>query len=483
MLKGYEAVIGLEVHAQLLSNAKMFCMDPAVYGAEPNTLVSPISLGHPGTLPVVNRTCIEHAIKIGLATTCSIRPLNYFARKNYFYPDLPKGYQISQDKTPICFEGVVNIILKDNTRKSIGITRIHIEEDSGKSIHDQDIFNTLIDLNRAGTGLIEIVSEPDIRNSEEAMAYLTEIRKLVRHLEICDGNMEEGSLRCDANISVSKAGSGKWGTKVEVKNMNSISNVGRAINFEIERQINLLEEGQKVIQQTRTWDSSKGITLAMRDKESSHDYRYFPEPDILPLQITQQEIDLVKAQLPELPEKMLERFVEILGLPYADAFLLAEQKALAAYFSSVLKVTNEPKPTANWILGPVKAYLNEHAIDIKEFRLEPEKLAKLILLVQSKKVSLTVAKEKLFDLLIAFPESDPETLAGENRLLLEDDSDKLVLIGNRIIEQFPDKVAAYKSGKTGLLGFFVGKLMQETGGTSDPKQVNAVMTELLNISK
>jgi len=333
--ENYEVVIGLEVHAQMLTKSKAYSNDINEYGALPNTNISVISLGHPGTLPVMNKKTIEFAIKLGLACSCKIAENQYFARKNYFYPDLPKGYQITQDKTPICTGGFIEITDENNTPKKIGITRIHMEEDAGKSIHDVDVYDTLVDLNRAGVPLLEIVSEPDIRSSQEAYNYLTEVRKLLRYLDICDGNMEEGSMRCDANVSVMKKGSTEFGTKVEVKNMNSIRNVQRAIEFEVTRQIEALEKGETLYQETRAFDALKGVTISMRSKEAANDYRYFPEPDLQPLKIDVNQINAIKAEMPALPKELFDKYTKTLGLTAYDAYNLTDHKAIALFLRRI----------------------------------------------------------------------------------------------------------------------------------------------------
>ena len=363
----YEAVIGLEVHAQLLTNTKAYSADINAYGASPNTHTSPITLGHPGTLPVMNKKSIEFAIKLGIALNCKIADHQYFARKNYFYPDLPKGYQITQDKTPICTEGFIDLKQKEGPAKRIGITRIHMEEDAGKSIHDVDVYDTLVDLNRAGTPLLEIVTEPDMRSSNEAYQYLTDIRKLVRYLEICDGNMEEGSLRCDANISVRLKGANALGTKVEVKNMNSIRNVQKAIEFEIVRQIEVLETGGTLSQETRGFDALNGSTISMRSKEAANDYRYFPEPDLQPLYVDENQIQMVKAEMPPLPDYLYLNYVNDLILSEYDALNLTESKEIAFYFEQLIIHTKNYKAAANWIMGSVKSYLNENGVEIQDF--------------------------------------------------------------------------------------------------------------------
>jgi aspartyl-tRNA(Asn)/glutamyl-tRNA(Gln) amidotransferase subunit B len=346
----YQMVIGLEVHAQLNTRSKAYCSDLNEFGSSPNSNVGPVSLGMPGTLPMLNKKAVEYAIRLGLATNCHIAKDMHFARKNYFYADLPKGYQITQDTTPICTKGFVEIETP-NGKKKIGITRIHMEEDAGKSIHDQDPFDTLIDLNRAGVPLVEIVSEPDIRTSEEAYNYLSEIRKLVRYLEICDGNMEEGSLRCDANISVMLKGSAQYGTRCEVKNMNSIRNVQRAIEHEVERQIEIVEAGGTIDQETRNFDAATGTTSLLRSKENAHDYRYFPEPDLLPLKVTENEIARIQSELPPLPAALIKKYIADFGLSEYDARLITEDKAMAMYFETMIKSTTNYKAAANWLMG------------------------------------------------------------------------------------------------------------------------------------
>lgn len=475
----YKAVIGLEIHAQLLTNTKIYSKDSAAYGGEPNHFISPVSLGHPGTLPVVNETCVQHAVLTGLALGCQITRENLFARKNYFYADLPKGYQISQDKTPVCTAGGVRIRTTDGKEKWVRIHRIHMEEDSGKSIHDQDPFHTLVDLNRAGVGLIEIVSEADIENSEEAMAYLNEVRKVVRYIGICDGNMEEGSLRCDANISVMKKDASEWGTKVEVKNMNSISNVGRAINFEIARQIELIEKGETIRQQTRTWDAGKGVTVSMRDKESAHDYRYFPEPDLPLLIISDEYIQAVRRKLPKLPHELYDEFTKELKLPDQDVVILTENRQFAEYFTTLVAQGIGPKVAANWCLGSIRSWLNAQALSIESFPLKPEAFAGLIRLVEEGKVSITIAREKLLPLLLVHPEADAAQLAVREGLLLEEAGADLIGIITDVMNKFPQKVQEYRGGKVGLLGFFVGQVMQASAGKYDPKIINQKVSQSL----
>lgn len=476
----YEPVIGLEVHAQMLTKSKAYCKDPYDYGAEPNTMVSPVSLGHPGTLPKHNKQVVNNAIKMGLACSCQIAGFQYYARKNYFYADLPKGYQITQDKTPICTGGYVEIKRKDGTEKKIGLTRIHMEEDAGKSMHDQDVYDSLIDLNRAGVPLIEIVTEPEIASGEEAYLYLTEMRKLVRYLEICDGNMEEGSLRCDANISVRLKGTTAFGTKVEVKNMNSMRNVQRAIDFEIKRQVDMIENGEKIYQETRAFDALKGITIPMRSKEGAADYRYFPEPDLPPLNITTEYINGVKSQMPALPKELFERFTKTYLLNDYDAGVLTESRDVAEYFEGILKHTSNIKAAANWVMVAIKGYLNEQAIDIKDFVLQPTKIAELISLIDEGKISNSVASQKVFPAMINEHHKSPLQIAESLNLLQESDSDELQNWINQAIAKYPEKVTEYKAGKQSLLGLFMGEVMKFSKGKADPKLSSKLLKETLD---
>ncbi len=475
----YEAVIGLEVHAQMLTNSKAYCSDGYQYGAEPNTQISPISLGHPGTLPKHNKKVIVNAIKMGLACNSTIAEHQYYARKNYFYADLPKGYQITQDKTPICTGGEVEIRLKDGSTKKIGITRIHMEEDAGKSMHDQDVYDSLIDLNRAGVPLIEIVSEPEIKTGEEAYQYLSEIRKLVRYLDICDGNMEEGSLRCDANISVMLNGSKVFGTKVEVKNMNSMRNVQRAIDFEIHRQIVALENGETLYMETRNFDAIKGITLTMRSKEGAADYRYFPEPDLPPLHITAPFVNGVRDQMPELPKALYEKFTQSFGLNEYDAQILTENKDIAAYFEDILKHTTNAKAAANWLMVNVKGYLNEQAIGINDFVLQAAKIAEIIALIDTGKVSNSAASQKIFPEMIKEHHKSALQIAEALNLIQESGSDELQVWIDEALARFPDKVADYKAGKQSLLGLFMGEVMKASKGKADPKIATQLLKQTL----
>lgn len=468
VLKKYEPVIGLEIHVQLDTKSKAYSSDSTVYGGMPNTQVNPISLGHPGTLPRVNKEVIEYAVRLGLALDCKIRERNEYARKNYFYADLPKGYQITQDTTPICTGGSIEIKDAEGKPKRIGLTRIHMEEDSGKSSHDIDPFNTLIDLNRAGVALLEIVSEPEFKNGLEAYSYLNEMRKLVRYLDISDGNMEEGSLRCDVNISIKPIGREKFGTKVEVKNMNSFRNVQKAIDFEIERQAAVIESGEKVIQQTMTFNAASGKTILLRAKEDAHDYRYFPEPDLQPVMVREAFVNQVQDNLPPLPKELLQKYLA-LGLSEYDANLLIETKEIALYFEELVLHNTNYKAAANWIMGVVKSYMNDKAITIEEFPLKPQKIAQLIQIVEDGKVSNSAASGDLFKALIEEPDAEVEELAKKLNLIQESDSDALLDFVKQAIAKYPAKVEEYKAGKKGLLGLFMGEVMKLSQGKADPK--------------
>jgi aspartyl-tRNA(Asn)/glutamyl-tRNA(Gln) amidotransferase subunit B len=466
----YEVVIGLEVHAQMLTKTKAYSNDVNEYGSAPNSNISVVTLGHPGTLPVMNKKTIEFAIKLGLACDAHIAPAQHFARKNYFYPDLPKGYQITQDTTPICTGGSIVIRTDDGTEKSIGLTRIHMEEDAGKSIHDVDVYDTLVDLNRAGTPLLEIVSEPDMRSSMEAYHYLTEVRKLVRYLDICDGNMEEGSLRCDANVSVRLVGVSEFGTKVEVKNMNSIRNVQRAIEFEILRQIEVLEAGGTLSQETRAFDALKGITISMRSKEAANDYRYFPEPDLPPITITKEQIDTVAQEMPALPRALFQRYTKEYGLSEYDAYNITDNKGIALYYESILAHTKNYKSAANWLMGDIKSYLNEYGIEMDKFPLN---------LVEEGKVSSSVASQNIFPALFSTQES-PLQVAERLNLIQNSDEDALKGFILKVFELNPDEVARYRGGEKQLTGFFMGQLMKVSQGKADPKLANGLLRQLLD---
>lgn len=475
----YEAVIGLEVHIQLLTQSKAYSSDPVEYGSQPNTNVSAISLGHPGTLPRVNKKVIEYAVRLGLATHSDIRRENQYARKNYFYADLPKGYQITQDKTPICTGGYITIKLDDTREKKIRLTRIHMEEDAGKSIHDIDPYDTLIDLNRAGVPLLEIVSEPEIKTGEEAYKYLSEVRKLVRYLDVCDGNMEEGSLRCDANISVMKKGAITFGRRVEVKNMNSIRNVQRAIEYEIKRHIDLIEKGESIAQETRSFDAVAGTTFAMRTKEGANDYRYFPEPDLLPVIVTKEYIADVESKLPALPNDLFNKYTTRLKLTPYDALVITELKSFALYFEALIQHTSNYKAAANWMMGAVKSHLNERAIEIEKFAIEPRQLAMLIELVDKGTVSNTVAAQTIFPKMLVDKTKTPLQIAEENNLIQESNEDALLNLVKQAVAKYPDKVVEYKNGKLGVIGLFMGELMKLSKGKADPKVANELMKKTL----
>ncbi len=476
----YTVVIGLEVHAQLMTESKLFCSDSTAYGASPNTHISPISLGHPGTLPKLNKKAVDYAIKMGLACECKITEENIFARKNYFYPDLPKGYQVTQDKAPICVGGRVWIKAKGETKeKAIALNRIHMEEDAGKSIHTEDANDTLVDYNRAGVPLIEIVTEPDLRSADEAYAFLTEVRKLVRYLEICDGNMEEGSLRCDANVSVMLSDAKEYGSKVEVKNMNSIRNVHRAIEHEAERLIQLIENGEKIISETRDFDAATGTTSSLRTKEELNDYRYFPEPDLSPLIVDEAWIEEIKDQMPALPRELQQKFIKEYGIPEYDAQVLTDNKEIAQYFEALCQETSNYKSASNWLMGTVKSYLNEQNIGIREFSISPEKLASLIQLVDDGKVSNTVANQQIFTKMLRSKALDAETIAIEENLLQESSSDSIQPIINEVLNDMADKVKEYKSGRKGLIGLFVGEVMKRSKGKADPKKTNELLKQTL----
>jgi aspartyl-tRNA(Asn)/glutamyl-tRNA(Gln) amidotransferase subunit B len=478
----YEIVIGLEVHAQLLTQSKLFCGDGIAYGAAPNTQVSPVTLAHPGTLPKMNRKAIEYAIRMGLACNSAIEKNNYFARKHYFYPDLPKGYQLSQHTTPICQGGHVMIRTEAGERK-IRLNRIHMEEDAGKSIHDADKDNTCIDLNRAGTPLIEIVSEPDLRSAAETYAYLTELRKLVRYLEICDGNMEEGSLRCDVNISVRKMGDPVLGTKVEIKNLNSIRNAKRAVEYESKRLIDLLEKGEKIIQQTRSFDPADGgSTFAIRDKEDADDYRYVADPDLAPFSLSDEFIESIRKTVPLLQEERIKKYTAEWKLPVYDAQVLTEDKDIANYFEKVVGALASPdlvKNASNWLIGPVKSWLNENNKEIHEFPLRAEKIAAIIQLVDAGKLSFSAASSRLFSYLLQHPSKDAEEAAIEQNLIQQSDTSTLEPLIDEILVKFAEKVTEYKKGKKGVLSLFVGEVMKRSKGKADPKATNAILLEKL----
>jgi aspartyl-tRNA(Asn)/glutamyl-tRNA(Gln) amidotransferase subunit B len=476
----YTAVIGLEVHAQLSTLSKIFAADSTRFGEMPNTNVSVITLGHPGSLPKLNKKVVELAIKMGLACNCEIARETIFDRKNYFYPDLPKGYQITQDRTPICKGGFISIRLNQGESRDIRLSKIHMEEDAGKSIHLPDEQDTLVDLNRAGVPLIEIVTEPDLRTSEEAAALLTEVRKIVRYLDICDGNMEEGSLRCDANISVMLNDALVFGNKVEVKNMNSIKNVQRAIDHEIDRQIMSLVAGIPIISETRLFDAVSGTTTGMRTKETLTDYRYFPEPDLSPLIVSDEWMEQIKASMTELPQQLYEELVEKYQLPHYDAVILTETREVANYFKEITKHTQNYKSASNWMMITVKACLNDTGLTISEFPIKPEQIAGLINLIDEGKVSHSAANQQVFPELIKDAGQTPVQVADRLNLLLDNDLSKIREAIDKTLQKLPEKVAEYKKGKKGLIAMFMGEVMKLSQGKADPKLTNKMLRERLD---
>lgn len=475
----YEAVIGLEIHAQLSTSTKIFCGCSTKFGSEPNSQVCPVCLGMPGVLPVLNKKVAEYAIKMGLATHSQINRVNTFARKNYFYPDLPKGYQISQFEAPICEHGHVEIVM-DDSHKKIGITRIHMEEDAGKSVHDESYVNkneTLVDLNRCGVPLIEIVSEPDIRSPQEASAYLSKIRQIVRYLEICDGNMEEGSLRCDANISMRPVGQDEFGTKTEVKNMNSIRNVERALDYEIKRQTTILRDGGHIEQETLLWDPVKNVAKSMRGKEDSHDYRYFPDPDLVNLQIEQSWLDEIHKSMPELPDQKTNRFIEEFNIPEYDAEVITASKDVAEYFESTVKRVTNTKLVSNWVMGEVLRIVNQQKIAISDLTITPVRLSELLNAIESKKVSGSAAKT-VFEKMLKSDDSVDEIIASEGLKQISDSSE-LESIIEKVLDENGTQVERYKNGETKLIGFFVGQIMKASQGKANPRLANELLRKRL----
>ena len=475
MSEKFEPVIGLEVHAQLLTDTKIFCSCKNAYGAPPNSLTCPVCLGMPGTLPVLNRKAVEYAIKMGLATDCSITTFSRFARKNYFYPDLPKGYQISQYDEPLCRNGKIKIQV-NGVEKNIGITRIHLEEDAGKSIHGFD--NTLVDFNRCGVALIEIVSEPDLRSPEEAYAYLIKLKQILEYLEICDCNMEEGSLRCDANISLRPIGEEKFGTKTEMKNMNSFRGVERALRFEIERQKAILEKGENIIQQTMLWDEAKGEARPMRSKEESHDYRYFPEPDLVPLEVDENWKTKISNDLPELPDQKYFRFLNKYNLRHYDAAILTSDKYLAEYFERVNALINDPQLVSKWIQGEVLRTLSQKNLNPKQIPLAAENLGELLNLIKAGTISANIAKE-VFDKMVENNESAKIIVEREKLIQVSDDSE-LEQIIQTVISENPNEVERYRRGAKNLFAFFMGQVMKKTKGKANPSVANNLLRKALD---
>jgi aspartyl-tRNA(Asn)/glutamyl-tRNA(Gln) amidotransferase subunit B len=485
MNQKYEPVIGLEVHAQLLTTSKAFCSCTTQFGNNPNSNTCPVCLGHPGVLPVLNRNHVEFIIRMGLATHCRIAPKSIFARKNYFYPDLPKGYQISQFEEPICCDGWLDIEPEKNLKKKIGITRIHMEEDAGKSIHDQDP-DTLVDVNRCGVPLIEIVSEPDIRTPKEAYLYLATIKQIVTYLGICDGNMEEGSLRCDANVSVRLRGAEKFGTRVEVKNMNSFRNVEHAIEYEINRQINVLEEGGTIVQETLLWDADRNMATPMRSKEQAHDYRYFPDPDLVPIFVDEPWIDDIKKTLPEMPWLRRDRYVSTYALPEYDADVLTVEKATADYFEESLAVLTSQSPenvkyASNWIMTEVMRVVKERQVSIREFPVTPSSLGKMINMITDGTISGKIAKD-VFEEMVTTG-GDPDAIVQKKGLVQISDAGSIEPVIDRILSENPAQVESYLGGKQQVFGFFVGETMKATKGKANPNLVNEILRRRLDEMK
>ena len=473
----YTAVIGLEVHAQLLTESKIFCGCSTAFGAEPNSHICPVCTAMPGVLPVLNRRVVEFGIRAALATSGEIAEFAQFARKNYFYPDLPKGYQISQFEFPLAKGGYVEIEI-NGTKKKIGLTRIHMEEDAGKLLHDDKAPVSYVDLNRTGVPLLEIVSEPDMRTPEEAGEYLRKLRSILRYLEVCDGNMEEGSFRCDANISVMPEGSKTFGTRAELKNMNSFRNVERALEYEIQRQIEVLEDGGNVVQETRLWNDQKNITESMRSKEEAHDYRYFPDPDLVPLRVDREWIDRISTKLPELPDEKIQRFHSEYGLSDYDARVLAAEKELAEYFEKTVSAGAPPKPASNWIMVELLHKLNDDKVFIADSPIPPGDMARLIGLIENETISGKIAKTVFAEMYDT--QKPPETIVKDQGLMQITDSGEIAAIVDTIIAAHPDEVAAFRGGKDNLLKFFIGQVMKETKGKANPKLVNDLVKEKLS---
>ncbi len=472
----YEVIIGLEVHVQLKTRSKIFCGCSTTFGAPPNTHTCPVCLGMPGVLPVLNRNVVEYALKMALATNCQIAPYSRFARKNYFYPDLPKGYQISQYELPLAEHGWIEIDLNGQTKR-IGITRIHLEEDAGKLIHDENRPVSYVDLNRTGVPLIEIVSEPDMRDPEEAGAYLKKLRQLVRYLGVSDGNMEEGSLRCDANISLRPVGQKEFGVKAELKNMNSFRHVQKALEYEIRRQSALLMDNREVVQETRLWDHARGVTLAMRGKEEAHDYRYFPEPDLLPVEIDDDWLASVKKNLPELPDTKRDRFIKEYGLPAYDAGVLTTSRSMADYFEACVSAYPNPKTVSNWVMVELVRLLKQDNREIDACPVQPDHLAGLLKLLEEGTISGKMAKEVLEQ---AYNTGkSPEEIVKEQGLAQVSDEATLKAVVQQVIDDCPQEVEKYKAGKHKILGFLVGQVMKRTKGKANPQKVNELLRESL----
>ena len=475
----YELVSGLEIHVQLNTCSKIFSADSASFGAGPNEHISTVSLALPGALPKLNKEVVAKAVRMGLALNCTINQLNYFDRKNYFYADLPKGYQITQDNLPICQNGFIDLLLKDGSTKRVGINRIHLEEDAGKSLHDQDPFFSFVDLNRAGVPLIEIVTEPDIRSAEEASVLLTELRKLVRYLDVSDGNMEEGSLRCDANISIRPVGAEDFGTRCEVKNLNSIRNVRRAMDFEFKRQVDLLTQGGSIVQSTLTFDPDKG-TSPMRTKEMANDYRYFPDPDLAPIYISDEWLQSLKADMPALPAEVIEELIGRCGVSRSEATIIAIDTDLLSYFNQAGKAVKNEKSLINWLVGPIRALLSERGTDMGDYGVTPIQLSAVINLVDDKKVSQQMAVQQLLPALETASGTDVEQMARDLNLWIDDNDDALSEYADQVLLKYDAQVKAYKKGKKGVLGLFVGEVIKLAKGKADPQKVSALIQQKLS---
>jgi aspartyl-tRNA(Asn)/glutamyl-tRNA(Gln) amidotransferase subunit B len=473
----YEAVIGLEVHAQLQTNTKIFCGCETCFGDDANSHTCPVCIGMPGVLPVLNRKAVDYIVKTGLSTHCTISSFSRFARKNYFYPDLPKGYQISQYELPVCEHGYVEIIV-DGAIKRIGLTRIHLEEDAGKNLHTSEAGASLVDLNRAGTPLMEIVSEPDIRTPEEASEYLKKLRSILRYIEVSDADMEKGNFRCDANVSIRPVGAREFGTRSEIKNVNSFKYVQKAIEYEIKRQAQVLDDGGKVIQETRLFDSSKGVTFSMRSKEEAHDYRYFPEPDLVPIVVAAETVESIRKTIPELPDAKRERFVKEYSLPEYDADMLTQNRALAAYFEEAAKLSGQPKVISNWIMGELMRLLNAEAREIEDCPLRPAKLAGMAKLIADGVISTKIAKTVFEEMYKTG--KDAETVVKEQGLVQVSDTGAIEQIIAGVIKANPAQHADYKAGKEKLFGFFVGQVMKASKGKANPDMVNELLKKKLS---
>jgi aspartyl-tRNA(Asn)/glutamyl-tRNA(Gln) amidotransferase subunit B len=473
----YEAVIGLEVHAQLQTNTKIFCGCETKFGKEANTLTCPVCIGMPGVLPVLNKKAVEYTVKTGLATHCTISTYSRFARKNYFYPDLPKGYQISQYELPICEHGYVEIVV-DGKVKRIGLTRIHLEEDAGKNLHDAHGGASLVDLNRAGTPLMEVVSEPDIRTPEEASEYLKKLRSILRYIEVSDADMEKGNFRCDANVSIRPVGATEFGTRTEVKNVNSFKFVQKALEYEIKRQAQIIDEGGKVIQETRLYDSTKGVTFSMRSKEEAHDYRYFPEPDLVPVIVPKETIQNIGRTIPELPDVKRERFVKDYGLPEYDADMLTQSRAMAAYYEDAVRLSGQPKVVSNWMMGELMRLLNVEGSEIENCPVKPGRLAGMIKMISDGVISTKIAKTVFEEMYKTG--KDAKTVVKEQGLVQVSDTGAIEKIVEEVIKANPTQTADYRAGKEKLFGFFVGQVMKASKGKANPDLVNQLLKKKLS---